>query len=94
MDHEIGILKKFAALKDQQQRRRVVKMYHHGHVDILYGDGHVERKQAYSMELGEQTLDAYFKNNGAELNAADGIKKVATDIALAMRDFHTGTIGA
>jgi hypothetical protein len=96
MDHEIGIMQTFAALNDQEQH--VVKLYHHGYIEQVYHprqigqvyyEGYTVSKKAYTMELGEQTLANYFKHNRAELTAA-GIKKVAADIAHAVRAFHTG----
>jgi hypothetical protein len=54
---------------------------------------HFFGNDAYIMELGQISLQEYFENKADELTY-DRIRKMATEIALAMLDFHRGRIGA
>jgi serine/threonine protein kinase len=81
-NNEVRILKEFAQLEKEEDRRHLVKLYQHGHMDYT---GH----RAYIMELGEKSLEDYFYNNAADLTEGK-IKEIAKEIALAMCDFHRG----
>jgi hypothetical protein len=87
LDNEIHILREFAQLESEEHRRHLVKLYHEGQV---YTEGKTIPNKAYAMELGEMALNDYLHDNADKLTD-DRIKEVATDIALAMRDFHRGT---